>query len=70
MVMKESRRTKSAPTETRAEAPTREEIAQRAYEIYLTRGGVSGQEEDDWYQAERELRAARGRSKGGKAAGV
>jgi hypothetical protein len=33
----------------------REEIARRAYEIYLTRGGEPGRELDDWLQAERDL---------------
>ena len=35
---------------------TREqEIRNRAYEIYLQRGGQSGYELEDWLQAEREL---------------
>ena len=35
---------------------TREqEIRNRAYEIYLQRGEQSGDEVDDWLQAEREL---------------
>ena len=35
---------------------TREqEISDRAYEIYLQRGGQPGYEVDDWLQAEREL---------------
>jgi hypothetical protein len=33
-----------------------EDIAQRAYAIYLQRGGFPGAELDDWLQAERELR--------------
>ena len=44
-------------------APTSEEIAQRAYEIFLARGGEPGHDLDDWLQAESELlreRAARG----------
>jgi hypothetical protein len=32
-----------------------EAIAQRAYEIYLQRGGKDGLAEDDWQQAEAEL---------------
>jgi hypothetical protein len=32
-----------------------EEIAQRAYEIYLQRGAGDGSDLDDWLQAEREL---------------
>jgi hypothetical protein len=35
--------------------PTEEEIAMRAYHIYLERGGSEGNPTDDWLQAEREL---------------
>jgi hypothetical protein len=35
--------------------PTREEIEQRAYEIYLERGEQEGDDLNDWYAAEREL---------------
>lgn len=35
--------------------PTEEEIAIRAYHIYIERGGVEGDPLDDWLQAEREL---------------
>jgi hypothetical protein len=44
---KKSRSTKSAPTH--------EEIALRAYEIYLERGGTPGNALEDWTRAEREL---------------
>ena len=37
-------------------APSREEIRRRAYEIYLQRDGFGGNELDDWLQAETELR--------------
>ncbi|MBI3184421.1 MAG: DUF2934 domain-containing protein [Myxococcales bacterium] len=40
----------------RAEGPTHEEIARRAYELFLARGCRDGHQDDDWYQAERELR--------------
>lgn len=30
-------------------------VAQRAYELYLARGGADGQDFDDWLTAEREL---------------
>ena len=36
--------------------PIREAIAQRAYELFLERGSVHGQDQDDWLQAEREFR--------------
>ena len=32
------------------------EIAKRAYEIYLNRGGQHGADLDDWLEAERQLR--------------
>lgn len=35
--------------------PTTEEIAVRAYTIYLERGGAPGNELEDWTRAEREL---------------
>jgi hypothetical protein len=35
-----------------------EEIRLRAYEIYLERGGLPGNELEDWLQAERELQHA------------
>lgn len=36
--------------------PTHDEIAKRAYEIFLARGEAPGQPEQDWLQAESELR--------------
>jgi len=36
-------------------SPTREQIAQRAYELYLARGSVHGYEREDWLEAEKEL---------------
>jgi hypothetical protein len=38
-----------------ASAPTTEEIALRAYEIFVARGGGPGHDLDDWLQAESEL---------------
>ena len=35
-------------------APTHEEIARRAYEFYLARGGEHGHAEEDWARAESE----------------
>ena len=37
--------------------PDEEAIRQRAHEIWLSRGGGSGHEMDDWLQAERELQS-------------
>ena len=39
----------------RAVAPTHEQIARRAYELYLERGEKPGHEREDWATAEREL---------------
>ena len=44
---KKSRTTKAQPTQ--------EEIALRAYHIFLERGGAPGNETEDWLRAEREL---------------
>jgi hypothetical protein len=40
--------------------PTKEEIARRAYELYLQRGGADGSDVADWITAEAELKAAVG----------
>jgi Protein of unknown function (DUF2934) len=37
--------------------PSSAEIAKRAFEIYCERGGVDGNDVQDWLQAERELTA-------------
>ena len=37
--------------------PTQDQIAARAYEIYLERGATSGDHMQDWLRAERELAA-------------
>jgi hypothetical protein len=42
-----------------AAEPTEEQIRQRAYEIYIARGGAPGNAEADWRQAEFELRSRR-----------
>jgi Protein of unknown function (DUF2934) len=35
--------------------PTVEQIRVRAYQLYLERGAVDGQDQDDWYVAEKQL---------------
>jgi outer membrane protein TolC len=42
--------------------PTKEEIARRAYELYLQRRGADGSDVADWLTAEAELKAAVGRA--------
>jgi hypothetical protein len=36
-------------------AVTADAVARRAYDLYLSRGGVHGQDLDDWLQAEHEM---------------
>ena len=35
--------------------PSGEEIARRAYELYIQRGGEDGKDVEDWVRAEKEL---------------
>jgi hypothetical protein len=42
---------------TSTSSPTHDEIARRAFEIFLTRGGNHGSDLEDWLQAEKEVRA-------------
>ena len=52
--------TAAESTSTRsAAAPTPEQIAVRAYEIFIARGAQDGRDQEDWYQAENELRLGR-----------
>jgi len=43
---------------TQRQIPTREQIEQRAYELYLKRGGEDGNDLADWLAAEKELMPA------------
>ena len=55
--MKPSKPSHPAPiVNTILAQPTKAEIAKRAHEIYLARGGSHGCDLDDWLQAERELK--------------
>ena len=45
----------STAVQTAQTIPTCQQIAQRAYEIYVSRGRIEGRELEDWVQAEREL---------------
>ena len=63
MARRTTKRTVSAVRETAAPAepldgvPTHQDIASRAYEVFLERGGEHGHDWDDWLSAERELRS-------------
>ena len=37
----------------------REDVARRAYELFLSRGGQHGRDLDDWLEAERQLTVTR-----------
>ena len=45
------------PSSSSVYGPSYEEIAEAAYQRYLSRGGEHGQDWDDWLEAERELRS-------------
>ena len=46
----------SNPRGSQRRRPANEDIAKRAYEIFLARGASHGSDLEDWLQAERELR--------------
>jgi len=48
---------KKSATATAATEPSYDQIAKRAYELYLERGSVEGHHEEDWLLAEAELRS-------------
>ena len=57
-LMKAAPNGKKAATASNHE-PTHEEIAARAYELYLARGSLDGYSEEDWLVAEAELRRSK-----------
>jgi len=44
------------------DAEIEEQIRQRAYELYLERGGVDGNATDDWLQAKEEVLSSKGKA--------
>jgi hypothetical protein len=48
---------KKSGTATATTEPSYDQIAKRAYELYLERGSVEGHHEEDWLLAEAELRS-------------
>jgi Protein of unknown function (DUF2934) len=55
---KEAPAPKAKKTATPKSRPAQDQIAARAYEIYLERGATPGDPMQDWLQAERELTTA------------
>jgi hypothetical protein len=62
---KEAPAPKTKKATTAKTKPTQDQIAARAYEIYLERGSIPGDPMQDWLRAEREL-AARPKKSGSK----
>jgi len=54
------RPTKTAPGAARVAEPTHDDIALRAWSIYLQRGASHGQAMSDWLEAKSQLLAERG----------
>ena len=46
----------AAPGPTTASAPTTDEIATRAYELFVQEGGIDGHDMEHWLRAEEELK--------------
>jgi len=46
-----------APEATKTVRPTREQIAQRAHELWVKSGCKHGRDEQNWLEAERQLKA-------------
>lgn len=47
---------KTAAPKSEPATISQDQVAKRAYEIYLTRNGFSGDQYSDWFQAETELK--------------
>jgi Protein of unknown function (DUF2934) len=47
---------KQPRTENPNRSPSQEQIAKRAYQIFQARGGAHGRHDEDWKQAEQELK--------------
>ena len=45
----------NVPEESRRNGPSLAQIRERAFEIHIERGGIHGDDLDDWLQEEREL---------------
>lgn len=57
------------PAPSQEDSPSHDEIARRAFELHLERGGGEGGAEEDWLRAEDELRrknAAAASDRGGR----
>ena len=55
--------TKHPSSTKKANGPSPDDVARRAYEIYQSRGGDHGADFDDWVEAERQLTPAAAKPK-------
>jgi hypothetical protein len=65
---RESASPNTAKPRAARKSPAQEDIALRAYQIYLERDGAPGNPLDDWARAERELLAQNGKPRRSKSA--
>ena len=49
------RKTRATAMDQSAARPTYDDVARRAYELFVARGGTHGRDWDDWLSAERQL---------------
>lgn len=61
---KEHKETVNGIAPESADLSLQKEIALRAYELYLQRGGIDGHEVEDWLRAEREVLSKQDRQDG------
>jgi hypothetical protein len=59
-------RAATAQAKAQTSSPSREDVAKRAYELFLARGCTHGHDQEDWLQAERELGVVRNSEDKGK----
>jgi hypothetical protein len=61
--MSETKSSKNIADPRVTEEPTREEIAELAYQLWIERGSPHGSQEEDWHRAEAQLRGGQSLSK-------
>jgi hypothetical protein len=54
------KKTRATATDQSRPRPTYDDVARRAYELYVARGGTHGRDWDDWLSAERQLLSLEG----------
>jgi hypothetical protein len=54
------KKTRATAKDQSGPPPTYDDVARRAYELYVARGGTHGRDWDDWLSAERQLLSLEG----------